>query len=50
MTKYGHSAIVSTAGNRTVTSSCAVAAEPNYSARHVDEVVSGLDKAVCPRK
>ena len=50
VTKYGHSAIVSTAGNPDCHIILRGGREPNYSARHVDEVVSGLDKAGLPQK
>ena len=50
VTKYGHSAIVSTAGNPDCHIILRGGREPNYSAAHVDEVVKGLDKAGLPQK
>ncbi|CCG86655.1 3-deoxy-7-phosphoheptulonate synthase AroG [Erwinia piriflorinigrans] len=48
VTKYGHSAIVETSGN----SDCHIilrgGKEPNYSAHHVNEVKTGLQKAGLP--
>ena len=50
VTKYGHSAIVSTAGNPDCHIILRGGREPNYSAAHVDEVVKGLEKAGLPQK
>ena len=50
MTKYGHSAIVETAGN----SDCHIilrgGKEPNYSAAHVREIKSQLEASGLPQK
>ncbi|MFR9718177.1 3-deoxy-7-phosphoheptulonate synthase AroG [Aeromonas diversa] len=45
VTKYGHSAIVSTAGNPDCHIILRGGREPNYSAAHVAEVCGGLEKA-----
>ncbi|MGY3856421.1 3-deoxy-7-phosphoheptulonate synthase AroG [Aeromonas intestinalis] len=50
VTKFGHSAIVSTAGNPDCHIILRGGREPNYSAAHVSEVVKGLDKAGLPQK
>lgn len=50
VTKYGHSAIVATAGNPDCHIILRGGREPNYSAAHVDEVVKGLEKAGLPQK
>ncbi|MFG0832146.1 3-deoxy-7-phosphoheptulonate synthase AroG [Aeromonas bivalvium] len=50
VTKYGHSAIVSTAGNPDCHIILRGGREPNYSAAHVGEVVTGLEKAGLPQK
>ncbi|MBZ6073543.1 3-deoxy-7-phosphoheptulonate synthase AroG [Aeromonas schubertii] len=50
VTKYGHSAIVSTAGNPDCHIILRGGREPNYSAAHVAEVCGGLAKAGLPQK
>jgi len=45
VTKYGHSAIVETAGNEDCHIILRGGKEPNYSAHHVSAVKSGLEKA-----
>lgn len=50
VTKYGHSAIVATAGNPDCHIILRGGREPNYSAAHVSEVVKGLEKAGLPQK
>lgn len=50
VTKFGHSAIVKTAGNPDCHIILRGGREPNYSAAHVSEVVKGLDKAGLPQK
>ncbi|MCK8191729.1 3-deoxy-7-phosphoheptulonate synthase, partial [Erwinia amylovora] len=47
-TKYGHSAIVETRGNTDCHIILRGGIEPNYSAHHVSEVKSGLEKAGLP--
>jgi len=48
VTKYGHSAIVETSGNRDCHIILRGGKEPNYSAHHVSEVKAGLEKAGLP--
>lgn len=48
VTKYGHSAIVETSGNTDCHIILRGGKEPNYSAHHVSEVKSGLEKAGLP--
>ncbi|ADP11990.1 phospho-2-dehydro-3-deoxyheptonate aldolase [Erwinia sp. Ejp617] len=48
VTKYGHSAIVETSGNTDCHIILRGGKEPNYSARHVSEVKTGLEKAGLP--
>ncbi|MFD1801760.1 3-deoxy-7-phosphoheptulonate synthase AroG [Mixta tenebrionis] len=48
VTKYGHSAIVETSGNGDCHIILRGGKEPNYSAHHVAEVKSGLEKAGLP--
>lgn len=50
VTKYGHSAIVATAGNPDCHIILRGGREPNYSAAHVSDVVKGLEKAGLPQK
>lgn len=50
VTKYGHSAIVSTAGNPDCHIILRGGKEPNYSAEHVAAVCEGLEKAGLPQK
>ncbi|PSJ45470.1 3-deoxy-7-phosphoheptulonate synthase [Zobellella taiwanensis] len=50
VTKFGHSAIVSTAGNPDCHIILRGGKEPNYSAEHVAAVCQGLDKAGLPQK
>ncbi|PJG58205.1 3-deoxy-7-phosphoheptulonate synthase AroG [Aeromonas cavernicola] len=50
VTKYGHSAIVATAGNPDCHIILRGGREPNYSAAHVADVCSGLVKAGLPQK
>ncbi|WP_261641570.1 3-deoxy-7-phosphoheptulonate synthase AroG [Erwinia mallotivora] len=45
VTKYGHSAIVETAGNSDCHIILRVGKEPNYSAHHVNQVKAGLEKS-----
>ncbi len=45
VTKYGHSAIVETSGNKDCHIILRGGKEPNYSARHISEVKAGLEKA-----
>ncbi|QHM70323.1 3-deoxy-7-phosphoheptulonate synthase AroG [Mixta intestinalis] len=48
VTKYGHSAIVETSGNGDCHIILRGGKEPNYSAQHVAEVKTGLEKAGLP--
>ncbi len=48
VTKWGHSAIVNTAGNGDCHIILRGGKEPNYSAKHVAEVKAGLEKAGLP--
>ncbi|AUX72133.1 3-deoxy-7-phosphoheptulonate synthase AroG [Erwinia pyrifoliae] len=48
VTKYGHSAIVETSGNTDCHIILRGGKEPNYSAHHVSEVKTGLEKAGLP--
>ncbi|AEY00975.1 phospho-2-dehydro-3-deoxyheptonate aldolase [Oceanimonas sp. GK1] len=50
VTKFGHSAIVSTAGNPDCHIILRGGKEPNYSAEHVAAVCAGLEKAELPQK
>ncbi|MFM5464175.1 3-deoxy-7-phosphoheptulonate synthase AroG [Aeromonas simiae] len=50
VTKYGHSAIVATAGNPDCHIILRGGREPNYSASHVAEVCTGLEKSGLPQK
>ncbi|WP_107853154.1 3-deoxy-7-phosphoheptulonate synthase AroG [Oceanimonas marisflavi] len=50
VTKFGHSAIVSTAGNPDCHIILRGGKEPNYSADHVATVCAGLEKAGLPQK
>lgn len=50
VTKYGHSAIVSTAGNPDCHIILRGGKEPNYSAEHVAAVFAGLEKSDLPQK
>ncbi|MDP5292659.1 3-deoxy-7-phosphoheptulonate synthase AroG [Oceanimonas sp. CHS3-5] len=50
VTKFGHSAIVSTAGNPDCHIILRGGKEPNYSADHVATVCTGLEKASLPQK
>ncbi len=50
VTKFGHSAIVSTNGNEDSHIILRGGREPNYSAEHVAEVEKGLSKAGLPQK
>lgn len=50
VTKFGHSAIVTTAGNEDCHIILRGGKEPNYSAKHVAAVVSDLEKAGLPTK
>jgi 3-deoxy-7-phosphoheptulonate synthase len=48
VTKWGHSAIVNTSGNGDCHIILRGGKEPNYSAKHVAEVKTGLEKAGLP--
>ena len=50
VTKFGHSAIVTTEGNKDCHIILRGGKEPNYSAKHVAEVVKDLEKADLPTK
>ena len=50
VTKFGHSAIVSTEGNKDCHIILRGGKEPNYSAKHVAAVVKDLEKASLPTK
>lgn len=50
VTKFGHSAIVSTTGNPDCHIILRGGKEPNYSAQHVDAICSDLGKADLPQK
>jgi len=50
VTKFGHSAIVSTEGNKDCHIILRGGKEPNYSAKHVAAVVKDLEKAGLPTK